>query len=268
MTKSIVDWPTVSIISITYKDLIGLEATRESLETQDYRGKIEHIVIDGGSGAEVRRFLEKSGVDKWVSEPDGGRYHAMNKGIAMAQGDIYWFMNSGDVFGERTSISEAAASLDSPRTQWGHGLARLVGPAREFMGIFGIFPFDLFRFSLGGKQIPHQAAFFGADLVRSVGGYSTTSGLSADQHFMLKCAQLTRPIFVPSFLANFDASGVGTTRNPRESFSEMRQFVRSERLYAGSRLLKWYFRARLAEEMYVLRTRRARRRARIGASEV
>lgn len=45
--------PTVSVITISFNDLDGLQRTVKSVRAQRYRGRIEHIVIDGGSGDDV-----------------------------------------------------------------------------------------------------------------------------------------------------------------------------------------------------------------------
>lgn len=54
--------PTVSVITISFNDLDGLQRTVKSVRAQRYRGRIEHIVIDGGSGDDVVAYL--SGVNQ------------------------------------------------------------------------------------------------------------------------------------------------------------------------------------------------------------
>ena len=110
--------PTVSVITITYNDLDGLKRTVESVRAQRYPGRIEHIVIDGGSGDEVIEYL--SGIEPaftyWQSEPDGGRYDAMNQGIAHASGDLLWFLHSSDLFPDPDTVAaavDAVAGQDS-----------------------------------------------------------------------------------------------------------------------------------------------------------
>lgn len=92
--------PTVSVITISFNDLDGLQRTVKSVRAQRYRGRIEHIVIDGGSGDDVVAYLSgcEPGFAYWQSEPDGGRYDAMNQGIAHASGDLLWFLHSPIVF--------------------------------------------------------------------------------------------------------------------------------------------------------------------------
>ena len=38
--------PTISVITISFKDLHGLKRTVESVRAQRYEGRIEHIVIE------------------------------------------------------------------------------------------------------------------------------------------------------------------------------------------------------------------------------
>ena len=88
-----------SIITVNYNNKEGLRRTIESVIHQTYRD-FEYIVIDGGStddSAEVLKEYDKD-IDYWVSEPDGGIYQGMNKGIRKAQGEYLNFMNSGDCF--------------------------------------------------------------------------------------------------------------------------------------------------------------------------
>lgn len=100
--------PKVSIVMVTYNAGDMAEKTLNSLETQDYEAK-EIIVVDGKSVDDttniIKRHALKGSIARWVSEPDGGIYDAMNKGIAMSTGDWVIFMNAGDVFASNDVLS-------------------------------------------------------------------------------------------------------------------------------------------------------------------
>ena len=88
-----------SIITVNYNNKEGLQRTIESVIHQSFRD-YEFIVIDGGStdgSAEVLKEYDAQ-INYWVSEPDGGIYQGMNKGIVKATGEYLNFMNSGDCF--------------------------------------------------------------------------------------------------------------------------------------------------------------------------
>ena len=88
----------VSIITVNYNNLSGLRRTLPSILSQTYTG-YELIVIDGSSKDGSKEYLESlERIDDWVSEPDSGVYHAMNKGVQRAHGEFCIFMNSGDTF--------------------------------------------------------------------------------------------------------------------------------------------------------------------------
>ena len=89
----------VSIITINLNNLRGLRRTMESVASQTSKD-YEWIVIDGGSTDGSKEFIEQNSkhIAYWVSEPDNGIYHAMNKGIEVAKGDYFHFLNSGDSY--------------------------------------------------------------------------------------------------------------------------------------------------------------------------
>lgn len=89
--------PIISIITITYNAGETLERTIKSIINQSY-ANIEYIIIDGKSTDNTVEIIKSyaDNVNYWISEPDRGLYHAMNKGIAAATGDYLWFINAGD----------------------------------------------------------------------------------------------------------------------------------------------------------------------------
>ncbi|SFF15561.1 glycosyltransferase family 2 protein [Flavobacterium xueshanense] len=102
----------LSIITINYNNLLGLQKTVESVTCQIWQ-EFEYIVIDGGSTDGSATYLE-SQTDKithWVSEPDKGIYNAMNKGIAKASGEYLLFLNSGDHFINSLSLQKVQKHL-------------------------------------------------------------------------------------------------------------------------------------------------------------
>ncbi len=87
----------LSIITINYNNADGLGTTMQSVFEQTSRD-FEYILIDGGSSDGSKELIEtnNSRFTYWVSEPDGGIFAAMNKGVRAANGEYLLFLNSGD----------------------------------------------------------------------------------------------------------------------------------------------------------------------------
>lgn len=87
----------LSIITINLNNKEGLQKTIESIVNQTFKD-YEFIIIDGGSNDGSIDVIElyKENITYWISEPDKGIYNAMNKGIRIAKGEYYYFLNTGD----------------------------------------------------------------------------------------------------------------------------------------------------------------------------
>jgi glycosyltransferase involved in cell wall biosynthesis len=266
--------PTVSVITISFHDLDGLKRTVDSVRAQRYGGRIEHIVIDGGSGDDVVEYLSgcEPGFTYWQSEPDGGRYEAMNQGIAHASGDLLWFMHSGDRFSDPDAVAQVVEAISGhgpARDVWGYGKQNQIGPdGRRFGRPWGPMPFNIHKFLTGLAVAPHQAAFFGSSLVSKLGGYDVDFGIAADQLFIFRAALLREPITIQRVVCDYDLSGVGLARPVREHFRDVRRLWDLYDCYplggrrtslAYSRCWEYVMRAKLAAFRTALRARSGKR---------
>ncbi len=91
------NYPKISIVTVTRNAAEALRTTLENIARSDYPN-LEVVVIDGASTDRTAEVVAANAnrVDVFVSEPDGGIYDAMNKGIRCATGDYLWFLNAGD----------------------------------------------------------------------------------------------------------------------------------------------------------------------------
>ena len=89
----------VSIITITYNSESTLIDTIDSVLNQTY-SNIEYIIVDGSSTDSTVSIIHsyKDKISKFISEKDNGLYHALNKGIAMATGDVIGILHSDDFY--------------------------------------------------------------------------------------------------------------------------------------------------------------------------
>lgn len=96
----------VSLITVTYNSAFTLADTIKSVASQGY-SDIEYIIVDGNSNDGTLDLIKsfKGKVSKFLSEPDGGLYDAMNKGIRMATGEIVGIINSDDFYHRNDSIA-------------------------------------------------------------------------------------------------------------------------------------------------------------------
>jgi glycosyltransferase involved in cell wall biosynthesis len=202
--------PLFSVVTITYGNLEGLQKTVSSVRSQSFRD-FEHLIIDGGSHDGTVEWLAAEFDGLWVSEPDRGRYDAMNKGARRSNGRYLWFLHAGDCFGDSVVLARVA---DAVRTdpEWAYGMARVVNPDKSLKGVLGFLPFSRFKFAVLGHPLPHQATVFRRDFFWKLGGHDERFPIAADQLLMLRATDVTAPAIVADFLCDFDATGISADR--------------------------------------------------------
>lgn len=106
-------YPKISIITPSYNQGRFLEKTILSVLEQGYPN-LEYIIIDGGSSDGSVEIIKKYAdrLAYWVSEPDHGQSHAINKGFTRATGEIFGWLNSDDWYhpGALLAVAEAFAA--------------------------------------------------------------------------------------------------------------------------------------------------------------
>jgi glycosyltransferase involved in cell wall biosynthesis len=113
------NYPKISIVTPSYNQGQFLEETIRSVVMQGYPN-LEYIVIDGGSSDNSIEIIKKysKSISYWVSEPDRGQTHALNKGFALATGDIFAYINSDDIYLPYTFQLVSNIFTSFPRFEW------------------------------------------------------------------------------------------------------------------------------------------------------
>jgi glycosyltransferase involved in cell wall biosynthesis len=124
--------PKISVVTPSFNQAQFLEETILSVLDQNYPD-LEYIVVDGGStdgSVEIIRRYEGR-LAHWVSEPDRGQVHAINKGLARATGDLFAFVNSDDLYlpGALAAVAEHFARR--PSCEWLCGDTVMFGEGHE-----------------------------------------------------------------------------------------------------------------------------------------
>ena len=126
-------------------------------------------------------------ISKWVSEPDDGLYYAMNKGIAMATGDIVGILNSDDFYHNETVIEFVVNEFLNEETDSVYGNLVYVNHQDtnkvERNWVAGKYSAKKFLF---GWMPPHPTFFVKRKLYESLGAFNCELHISADYELMLR----------------------------------------------------------------------------------
>jgi glycosyltransferase involved in cell wall biosynthesis len=143
--------PRITVVTVVRNGAGTVRNCLESVRRQEYP-PLEHVVVDGASTdgtLEVLREYERPGF-RWVSEPDGGIYDAMNKAVRIASGDFLLFLGADDLL--LCDLQDAASKLVDARTIY-YGDAYWPAANRRYDGRF-----DATKLAL--RNICHQAVFY------------------------------------------------------------------------------------------------------------
>jgi glycosyltransferase involved in cell wall biosynthesis len=101
----------ISVITVTYNSAETVEQTILSVLGQTHQD-VEYIIIDGGSTDDTLSIINRYGnrISKVVSEKDNGLYDALNKGIALASGEVIGILHSDDFY-TRKDILQSYAQI-------------------------------------------------------------------------------------------------------------------------------------------------------------
>lgn len=196
--------PLISIITVSYNSAKTIQKTINSVLSQDY-GNFEYIIIDGKSKDEtntiIKNFATTSHKIKHISEPDQGIYHAMNKGIQLANGEIIGIINSDDWY-EINVFTKIVHAYNLNGLAVFYGIERRVKNENEFIIERGNHNF------LHEKMIPHSTSFVPNEFYKIHGLFDTRYSSAADYDLMLRLKR-KGVHFVPidSVISNFQIGG-------------------------------------------------------------
>ena len=107
----------ISIITVVWNNKKTIKDAIDSVLAQTYKD-IEYIIIDGASTDGTVEVVKSYGdkISKFVSEPDCGLYDAMNKGIALATGDVVGILNSDDFYIDNRVIERVVKEFEEKQT--------------------------------------------------------------------------------------------------------------------------------------------------------
>lgn len=211
--------PVISIITVCYNAEPEIEATLKSVKEQSFKN-YEYIIIDGASKDSTLSVISKSGVEPThlVSERDKGIYDAMNKGLALAQGEYLMFLNAGDsLYSTNTLQKIADVAKGSPDVIYGD--TAIVDAERNYLRPRKLRPpKTLTRNSFkNGMLVCHQAFLPKRELAMP---YDMAYRFSADFDWCVKILSASKKCTqIDDFIVNYLEEGA-TTRNHIKSLKE------------------------------------------------
>ena len=197
-----VSMPLVSIVTPTKDRGDLLEWTLRSVRRQTYRN-FEHIVVDGGSTDGTLDLLREFGGTyplRWISEPDPGMYHAINKGLRMSQGDIVAYLNSDDLYFPWTLEVIVEAFAKRPWADLIYGDALNVDDDTGATRLYWMLPFDL-DYIRRFRCLLQPAVFWRRGVLDRVGYFDESIKLVADCDYWMRAGASCRFAKVNEFLA-------------------------------------------------------------------
>jgi glycosyltransferase involved in cell wall biosynthesis len=202
--------PPITLITVVYNGKEHLLEAMRGVWAQTYP-HVEYIVVDGGSTDGTVELIRghEARIHQWVSEPDGGLYDAMNKGVAMATGQVVAFTNADDALLPTTCETIARIFEAHPEVGFVCGAIDVVDTAGNLVGR---------TTPLRGERLtarmyhetpfPHPGVFARRQLFQDLGGFDTRYRLCADWELMLRWLEGgVRNIQTDEVLARFRSGG-------------------------------------------------------------
>ena len=199
----------ISIITPSLNQDRFIERTISSVLNQKGDFDVEYIIVDGKSTdntLDIIRKYEKSLT--WISEKDRGQSDAINKGLAMASGELLAWLNSDDTY-DPGAFAEVAERYREQPFKWCIGNCRNIDEhdreIRECITKYKMFDCRHFSYRrlLSRNFISQPTVFFTVQVYRETGPLNLNCHLAMDYEYWLRIGKKYSPLYVDKFLADF-----------------------------------------------------------------
>lgn len=212
--------PRITVVTPSFNQCRFLARTADSILSQSGGFDLRWVVVDAGSTDGTVDFLRSVRDPRlsFTSEPDRGQSHAINKGLAAADGDVVTWLNADDLYAPGSLAAVANAFANRPDVQWLVGRYEVIDaddrPIRR--GVVRYKERQLRRYSyralLRENFIPQPAVFWRGAFGLEVGPLDESLHWTMDYDLWLRMGRRCDPLFVNALLARFrlhDASKSG-----------------------------------------------------------
>ena len=193
--------PLVTVVTPSFNQGRFIRATIESVLSQDYPN-LEYIIMDGGSTDETASVVaEYSSRLKWISEPDNGQSHAINKGFRMAKGEIVSWLNSDDIYlpgAVRRAVEELQRNTRAGAV---YGEGYLIDRDGAIKEVFPhTQPLNLWRLAHLSDYILQQTVFFRKRVFEEVGYLDEDLHYTMDWDILIRIGKRFEIAYIPEFM--------------------------------------------------------------------
>jgi len=205
----------ITVITVCHNCAATLASALNSVVSQSWPN-IEHIVIDGASTDGTNSVINsyRTGLTKVVSEPDTGIYDAMNKGLALATGEVVAFLNADDFYKDADVLTRVARLMQAEQLDALYGDVEFfrAGQPSAVVRRYNSGRFTADR--LGWGWMPaHPALFVRRALFERYGMFSTDYLIAGDFEFIARVFKqpALRHRHLPESLVRMQMGGASTS---------------------------------------------------------
>lgn len=182
--------PLVSIITPSFNQAAYIQATIDSVLTQDYPA-LEYLILDGGSTDGTVEILQRVRDPrlKWASERDRGQSDAINKGLKQVTGEFIAYLNSDDLLlpGAVKATMDAFQQHPSSSLIFGDCIHIDRQGAQIGRELYSA-PFDIEQVLRGRVFIPQQTMFWRRQVTDRIGLFDESLHYLMDVDYWLRAA--------------------------------------------------------------------------------
>jgi len=182
---------------------------RAAASVADQEGvDVEHVVMDACSTDGTVEWLGSQPSLLWSSEPDGGMYDAINKGIARSTGDVVAYLNCDEQYLPSTLARVAERFTDEPELDILFGGALLIRPDGSLIAYRKAYPPRWRQIAVSHLYVLSCTMFFRRRLVQRGHVFDASYRAIADGAFVVECLRAgARAAVSPSYHSAFTMTG-------------------------------------------------------------
>lgn len=176
----------ISIITSVYNNKQTISEAIESVLSQTY-DDIEYIIVDGASTDGTVDIINQDKISTFISEPDNGIYDGLNKGIALATGDVIGFLHSDDLYENNNVIEKVAEAFKKYQVDSVYGDLTYVNKEdpSKVIRYWKSGDFNLKKLRRGWMP-PHPTFFVKRKIYEQYGAFDTSFKIAADYDIILR----------------------------------------------------------------------------------